>query len=59
MPITKPFKITCECGRVIYNHNFLHKHSSSHENRMKNKIESEKKETSLDNFPLNDLVDFF
>lgn len=43
MPITKPFKITCECGRVIYNDNMVHKYSSSHENRMKKKKEDEEK----------------
>ena len=61
MPITKPFKITCECGRVIYNDNFVHKYSSSHENRMKKKKEDEeklkRKEMKLDDYPINNLFD--
>jgi len=67
-------KKQCECGLMIHVDNFVHKHSSQHENRMK-KIQlvkninlepnrkgiilgPKKNELNLENYPLNDLVMF-
>ena len=36
-------KKQCECGLMIHVDNFVHKHTSRHENRMKKKKEDEEK----------------
>lgn len=58
-------KKQCECGLMIHVDNFVHKHSSRHEKRMKikeiilePKEKNIKKEVNLDDYPINNLFDF-